>query len=344
MDQYVWGDQDTQLFYNLNPLVVLNAIDALGLKTTGRCLPLNSMENRVYEIELNEPLGLSDSPSDSFVVAKFYRPGRWNHKQILDEHEFLQDLQKEEIPVIAPLVLSGKTLFEIEEHQLLYTIFPKQGGRNPDEFNDQQLEQIGRLLGRIHRVGQSKKSGHRITISPQSFGTQNINFLEKSGILPPHIKNHYLTISREIIEIMEPMFTNVPTHRIHGDCHQGNILHKGDEGYFFVDFDDMLNGPPIQDIWLLTPGIDEKSNRDRMLLLEAYETMNDFNYQSLKLIEPLRTLRYIHFSAWLTKRWEDPSFKISFPHFDSEDYWNIGLRDLVTQKEAILNVLNPPLY
>ncbi|MBT7609153.1 MAG: serine/threonine protein kinase [Bacteriovoracaceae bacterium] len=343
MNEYVWGNQETQYFYELNPIMVLEAIEAVGLATTGRCLPLNSMENRVYEIELNQPLGKNDSPSDSYVVAKFYRPGRWSESQILDEHQFLLDLNSNEIPVIAPLVINGKTLFKIKDHDLLYTIFPKQGGRNPDELDEEQLEQIGRLLGRIHSVGKSKVSDHRITISPHSFGTQNISFLDKSNAIPSLINNQYLDMAHEIVELMTPLFENIDYHRIHGDCHAGNILHK-DSGFFFVDFDDMLNGPAVQDVWLIIPGVDHRSKQDRLILLEAYETMCDFNYQSLKLIEPLRTLRFIHFSAWLTKRWEDPSFKIAFPHFASDDYWNIGLRDLIDQKMLIEDIINPSPY
>jgi Ser/Thr protein kinase RdoA (MazF antagonist) len=344
MSEYVWGNQETQYFYELNPIVVLEAIEVLGFKTTGRCLPLNSMENRVYEIELSDKLGLTDSPSDSFVVAKFYRPGRWTKNQILDEHQFLLDLQEVEIPVIAPLQIQGETLFKIEKHNLMYTIFPKQGGRNPDEFNDEELEQIGRLLGRIHSVGKSKPANHRLAITPHTFGTQNLNFLNDSQAIPKLIKNQYLDTAHEIIALMTPLFNNVTCHRIHGDCHSGNILHQGSEQFFFVDFDDMLTGPAVQDIWLIIPGMDERSKQDRLLLLEAYETMCDFDYQTLKLIEPLRTLRYIHFSAWLTKRWEDPSFKIAFPHFASGDYWNIGLRDLLDQKRLIEAIINPAPY
>ena len=192
MSEYVWGNQETQFFYDLNPIVVLEAIEALGFTTTGRCLPYNSMENRVYEIELNDKLGFVDSPSDSFVVAKFYRPGRWTKNQILDEHQFLLDLKEVEIPVIAPIQIKGETLFRIEEQDLMYTIFPKQGGRNPDEFNDEQLEQIGRLLGRIHSVGKSKKAEHRLAITPHSFGTQNINFLGDSGAIPDLIRINIL--------------------------------------------------------------------------------------------------------------------------------------------------------
>ena len=344
MDNYVWGHQETQYFYELNPIVVLDAIEALGLKTTGRCLPLNSMENRVYEIELDTPLGLCDSPSDSSIIAKFYRPGRWSKEQILDEHAYLLDLKNNEVPVIAPLNYSGKTLFTIEEHQLFYTVFPKQGGRNPDELNEEELEQIGRLLGRMHQVGKAGKAAHRLSISPFTFGTQNIHFLEKSKAIPLHIEQQYLQLSREIIKLMEPLFEGIPVHRIHGDCHAGNILYKEKEGFFFVDFDDMLTGPAVQDVWLIVPGTDDLAKQNRQILLEAYETMCDFDYQSLKLIEPLRTLRFLHFSAWLSKRWEDPSFKTAFPHFGSEDYWNLQLRDLIVQKKLIEDIISPPLF
>ncbi|MCO4795224.1 MAG: serine/threonine protein kinase [Bacteriovoracaceae bacterium] len=341
MDQYVWGNKETQFFYQLDPLKILDSIDKLGLSTTGRSMTLNSMENRVYEVEISEPLIDSGSPSDNFLIAKYYRPGRWTREQILDEHRFLLDLKNHEIPAIAPHEFNGETLFTEKETGIFYCLFPKQGGRNPDEFDDDQLEQLGRLLGRFHSVGKGRKAEHRIHINPNTYGKQNVAFLNKENFLPPEVKDLYLKTCDEIFEMITPLFEKINTHRIHGDCHSGNVLWHPDRGYYFIDLDDMLTGPAIQDVWLLLPGTDEKSIADRALLLDAYETMNDFDWSELKLIEPLRTLRYIHFSAWIAKRWEDPSFKLAFPHFESQDYWNVSTRDLLDQKEVIKKLLEP---
>lgn len=344
MGQYVWGNKETQFFYQLDPLKVLDSIDRLGLKSTGRSMALNSMENRVYEVEIANPILGTGSPSDNFVIAKFYRPGRWTREQILDEHRFLLDLQDDEVPVIAPHVFKGETLFDEVETGIHYCLFPKQGGRNPDEFDDEQLEQLGRLLGRFHSVGKAKKASHRMTMNPETFGIQNIEFLKSGNFIPVEIKDLYIKTCEEIFEMITPLFENISYSRIHGDCHKGNVLWHPSRGYYFIDLDDMVSGPPVQDIWLLLPGRDDKSVADRNILLEAYETMNDFDWSQLKLIEPLRTLRYMHFSAWIAKRWEDPSFKQAFPHFDSPDYWNVSLRDLLDQKEEIRKVLEPQTY
>lgn len=343
MSQYVWGNKETQFFYQLDPLKILDSIDELGLKTTGRSLVLNSMENRVYEVEISEPLNDGSSPSDHFVIAKYYRPGRWTKEQIEEEHLFLKDMRNHEIPAIAPLEFNGETLFTEKETGIHYCLFPKQGGRNPDEYNDDQLEQLGRLLGRIHSIGKARKAVHRLEINPSTFGKQNVSFLVDNGFLPPEIKELYRKVTDEIFEIIEPHFKNLQTHRIHGDCHAGNVLWHPTHGYYFIDLDDMLTGPAVQDVWLLLPGRDPKSVADRTVLLEAYETMNEFNWTELKLIEPLRTLRYIHFSAWIAKRWEDPFFKQAFPHFESADYWNVSYRDLLDQKEEIQKAFDPQI-
>lgn len=340
----MWGDKETQYFYQLSPETILNAIDVLGLKTTGRCLPLNSMENRVYEIEVDKDEDEIESISETFVIAKFYRPGRWTKDQILEEHEFLLDLQKEEIPVIAPIEINGETLFTLKEHDIFYTLFPKKGGRAPEEMNSEQLEQMGRLLARMHNVGASKKAKHRITLEVETYGEQNLKYLLDNKFIPPHLEASYKEVAEEIFTLSKPLFENVSTSRIHGDCHWGNVIWRENEGPFFIDFDDMVIGPAIQDIWLVAPGSDKYAVQDRNSIIEGYESMRDFDYTSLKLIEPLRTLRYIHFSAWIAKRWEDPAFKNAFSHFDSPHYWDSQLNDLRVQLQAIKNVINPPDY
>jgi Ser/Thr protein kinase RdoA (MazF antagonist) len=325
----MWGEQETQFFYHLNPDIILHAVEELGLNTTGRCLALNSMENRVYEIEIE------DDNHGQFIVAKFYRPGRWTKQQILDEHEFLFDLIEAEIPALAPLKFNGESLFKLKDHELYYSLTPKKGGRIPQEFNDEQLEIMGRLIARMHNVGASKKSDTRIKISPETYGKQNLNFLLENKYIPSHLEASYKAAVDEICELSAPLFQKASSHRIHGDCHWGNIIWREEEGPFLVDFDDMLVGPAVQDVWLVIPGDDQQAKIDRSIFLEAYEELREFNYSELKLIEPLRALRFIHFSAWIAKRWEDPAFQNAFVHFASPHYWDEQLNDLRIQIDKI---------
>ena len=328
MNNQVWGAQETQFFFQLDPNLILNCIDSLGFKTTGRCLTLNSMENRVYEVEVEKR---SNKDELEFVVAKFYRPGRWTEAQILDEHNFLHELLEGDIPVIAPIKFDGKTLFKIPDHNLWFTVFPKKGGRIPDEMNDEKLEIIGRLLARIHNVGSSKPSKHRLHITPETFGTNNLEALLSTNYIPPQYIDSLKDVVGQTVSLITPLFEGVKTHRIHGDCHKSNIIYREYEGPFFVDFDDMLIGPAVQDIWLIVPGLDTQSLKDRDHLLKNYEIMREFDYSTLKLIEPLRALRYIHFAAWMAKRWDDPASKNAFPYFGSDEYWSTLIRDLYMQ-------------
>lgn len=334
MTQYMWGDKETQFFYQLDPVTILDAVEHIGFETTGRCLTCNSMENRVYDVEIIVDESEIHTPSDAFRIVKFYRPGRWTKEQILEEHQFLLDLQGQEIPVIAPIERNGETLFKMEGVDIWFALFPKRGGRAPDEMNDSQLEQMGRLLARMHAVGRSRKAEHRIHITPESYGLQNLNFLLSSRSIPSHMERKYEALVKEICERAAPHFLHVHYQRIHGDCHLGNIL-WGSQGLQVFDFDDMLNGPPVQDIWLIVPGTEPEAIRQRNVLLDAYESMADFDWMSLKLIEPLRALRYIHFSAWIAKRWEDPAFKMAFPDFGNDLYWETQVNDLRIQLERL---------
>lgn len=327
MSKYIWGDQETQFFFNLTPELVLDTVSKHGLDVTGRCLTLNSMENRVYEVEIDN--------EDSNVIVKFYRPGRWSKEQILEEHQFLLELLSSELPVIAPKVINGDTLFLAEEVGLYYCFFPKKGGRAPDEMNREQLEIVGRTLARIHNIGEQlyneQKKSSRIEINVENFAEANLRFLLSKNIIPTHLNDSYEGLVNQVIQISRPKFQDIKKLKIHGDCHLGNIISRAEEGLFFIDFDDMLVGPAVQDIWLVTPGRDEEAQNNRNILLDAYETMRDFNYQELKLVEPLRTLRFIHFSAWIAKRWDDPAFKQAFPQFNEPAYWEIQINDLRTQ-------------
>lgn len=327
---------DTEFFYSLGIEKVLDAVELAGVKCTGRCLVLNSMENRVYEVEIvvDHPEKLR-SPSERFRIAKFYRPGRWSQEQILEEHEFLLDLQSDEIPVIAPLPFaSGETLKKVPGGEIWFALFPKKGGRAPDELDDLQLQRFGRLLARMHNVGASKVAKHRLRLDPTSYGLNNLKSLIDGNWLPADIKSAYQTTVEELCTIIAPWFQTVSYQRIHGDCHFSNILWN-DQGPFLLDFDDMLSGPCVQDIWLMLPGRDEPARLKRDILLAAYEMMRPFDYSSLRLIEPLRALRYIHYSTWIAKRWQDPAFPRAFPTFVEKDYWPKQLADLREQLQII---------
>jgi Ser/Thr protein kinase RdoA (MazF antagonist) len=290
------------------------------------------MENRVYEIEVDRPDEEIQSPSDQFIVAKFYRPGRWTKEQILDEHSFLLKLAEAELPVVAPMVFDGESLFQTEEDGILYALFPKKGGRIEQEYDIDQLEMLGRLLARVHAVGRGLDIQYRLTLNPETFGFQNMAYLETSTHLPSHLKKAYLDTAQSFCEAITPLFEGVHLQPIHGDCHLGNVIWRAEQGPFLVDFDDMTIGPKVQDIWLIIPGQDQQANIDRQILLEAYQTMADFNQSELKLIEPLRGLRYIHFAAWMAKRWDDPAFKRAFPFFGSDRYWEGQIQDLKLQR------------
>ena len=327
MTKNLWGNNATQFFFELNPDLVLDTVEKLGFRTTGRVMAMNSMENRVYEVEIESD---SANPSDHSKIIKFYRPGRWTKEQIQEEHDFLMDLTEFEIPVIAPLEFDGQTLFTLPEPELFYTVFPKQGGRAPDEFTNEEMEQVGRLLARLHNVGSMKKAKHRLTINPEVYLKSNLDYLVGQKIVPAHYELSYKTVLENIYSLTKDSFKNITNIRIHGDCHLGNIL-KREDVYHLIDFDDMVMGPAVQDMWLLLPGRDEYADNLRSILLEGYTSMRDFNYEELRLTEVLRTLRMINYSAWIAKRFDDPAFKNAFPFFESPSYWEGQINDLREQ-------------
>ncbi len=331
----VWGNSETEFFLALTPEKILDSIEkSTGLRCTGRVLALNSMENRVYEveIELDQP---PQNPSERFLICKFYRPGRWSFETILDEHKFLLELHEAEIPVVAPLkFLDGKTLHSLSECALYYTTFPKCAGRSPDELNDEQLAQVGRLMARMHGVGALHSAPHRMTLNPTTYGLDNLRYLIDTNSIPLHIASTYQSTVESICAKAEVLWKTCKTQRIHGDCHFGNLI-AGREGYSFVDFDDMINGPPVQDVWLVIPGRDQESRMQLEMLIEGYEMMRPFDRATLKLIEPLRALRFVHFSAWIARRWQDGAFPKAFPSFGTESYWRIQLADLQEQLSLI---------
>ena len=328
------GEQspETRYFFELTPAKILDSVEEFGFRCPGRVTQLNSMENRVYEveIELSDPSALK-SPSDRFKIVKFYRPGRWSKEQILEEHEFLYDLERAEIPVVVPLKDSdGSSLRKMGEMEIYFTVFPKIGGRSPDELNDEQAERIGRLLARLHSVGAGKDADHRIKLNPEVYGRTNLAYLREAKLIPGELEASYQRVVEEICTFSEPLFKNVRLQRIHGDLHFGNVL-WGTEGPFLVDFDDMVRGPCVQDLWLMVPGRDAYAQRTMDAILAGYEQIRDFDRSSLVLIEPLRALRFIHFSAWIGRRWHDPAFQRVFPHFGTPGYWREQVADLQDQ-------------
>ena len=330
-----WGDARTKFFFDLTPDRVIAAVEASGLRLNGRCMALGSYENRVYELELEEGApGIGRRR-----VAKFYRPGRWTEEQILEEHQFLVELQEAEIPAVAPLPFAdGRTLNTMADG-IHYAIFPKVGGRSPDEFSDDQVARLGRLAARIHNVGASRVASHRIELTPNTYGWQSLDWMLSNDSVPGDIRPRYEAAARAMIQAAERRFQEFPggappLQRVHGDCHPGNLLWN-DQGPFFLDFDDMVRAPVAQDLWMLLPGRDVEARRQRDILLEAYRTMREFDGHQLRLVEPLRGLRFIHYTAWIARRWNDPAFPSAFPEFGSSAYWHGEALDLEQQLEVL---------
>lgn len=313
------------LFNQLTPEHVLDAVESDGRRCTGRFIVLNSYENRVYQLELDD---------SSWVVGKFYRPGRWSLETILAEHEFLFELQDVEIPVACPVELApGSTVGEMEG--IRYAIFPRVGGRSPEEFDDEQVRVIGRLIGRIHNIGANRDTAHRLRLDPRTYGQENLSYLLDSNVIHEAAKEIYADTVHKLIELMTPMFQGVPMHRIHGDCHMGNLIWTP-QGPTFLDFDDMVVGPAVQDIWMLVPSFDSYGQQQRETLIDAYTQFRRFDPAWLRLIEPLRALRFIHYTAWIARRWHDPIFKRTFDYFGSLQYWQKEIGDLREQLGRIM--------
>jgi len=313
----------TEFFHRLTPDWVLRAVEAGGFRPTGHCTALNSLANRVYDLRLED---------GSHVVVKFYRPGRWSRAAIADEHRYLFELREAEIPVCAPVRFAdGGTLHEVEG--ILYAVWPRTGGRSLDELSDEHVDVLGRLLARIHNVGAAGAAPHRARLSSETHAWEPLSVLE-AGFLPPSCAARYRHATERLAALYDTRSERVPVHRIHGDCHLGNLL-RGDDGWFFLDFDDMLVGPAVQDVWMVAPGRDAEGAHQRRRLVAAYREFRDFDERWLALVEPLRALRFVHYAAWIARHWEDPAFPGAFPHFGTEDYWQKETRDLEEIVDAL---------
>ena len=311
-------------FYALSPDAVLEAVEAAGFATTGHCFPLNALENRVYDVRLED---------ERHVVAKFYRPGRWSSDAIGEEHAMLHALEAAEIPVCVPLRFAdGETLRSFRD--IHFAVWPRTGGRSPDEFRDDELALLGRLLARIHDTAEGLALKHRPTLDAESVPLRALDALDAGDFLPPSCAERYRALVGEVVAIYRERSQGVPLQAIHGDCHAGNLLRDGDR-WFFLDFDDMVVGPAVQDVWMLLPGRDAEAARQRALLVDAYRTFRPFEDRWLELIEPLRAFRYVFYAGWIARRWDDPSFPDAFPHFGTEDYWARETQDLEDQLHLI---------
>ena len=310
-------------YSGLTPDVVLDAVDGAGFRTDGTLLALNSYENRVYQV------GVEGSPP---LVAKFYRPGRWTDAAILEEHAFGLELVEQEIPVVPPLEdKAGRTLHQHAGYR--YALFRRQGGRAPDLENADQLEWLGRFLGRIHAVGAAKPFHHRHHIDIQTYGHTPRDWLLASPFIPPELRPRYKEVTDLLLAGIGRCYERagkVRELRLHGDCHPGNVLWT-DGGPHFVDLDDCGMGPAVQDLWMLLSGERQDMQLQLEAVLEGYGQFMDFDARELWLVEPLRPLRMIHYSAWIARRWHDPAFPRAFPWFDAPRYWEEHLQALREQ-------------
>jgi Ser/Thr protein kinase RdoA (MazF antagonist) len=311
----------------LTPDLVIGAVEALGHACDGRILALNSYENRVYQV------GREDTTP---VVVKFYRPGRWSTAAILEEHEFALELARAEIPVIAPDAIGGRTLFEHDGFR--YAVYRRAGGRWPELGTKDDRAWMGRFLARIHNVGRTRGFRHRPRLDWRVLGRETADYLLETGWIPGHLEAAYESLADNALEIVERRFADAAPLRmlrLHGDCHPGNVLWT-DAGPHFVDLDDCMTGPVVQDLWMLLSGRPQEMRAQLDDVLEGYQEFGDFEYHEVALIEPLRTLRIMHYAGWLARRWDDPAFPRAFPWFEEPKYWEqhvLNLREQIAAME-----------
>lgn len=325
-------------YAELDPGRVLDALDSVGLRGDGRLLQLNSYENRVFLVHLEE-----GEP----VVAKFYRPGRWTNAQLLEEHRFALDLAAAEVPAVPPLVLSrglGDPPTLGEWGGLRFSVSPKRGGRAPELEDPEVLEALGRFLAQIHRVGREREFLHRPRWAGREPGDAARQFVLDSGELPPDLAPKWLSVVDRCLDTLQAAFDGLPElrlQRLHGDCHPGNLLCVPGGATHFVDLDDAVTGPAVQDLWMLLSGDPAQARWQLACLLEGYEQVLDFDRRELRLVEPLRTLRMIHHSGWIARRWSDPAFPVAFPWFGTPNYWMDQTALLAEQLEAMQDAPPP---
>jgi len=326
------SDNLSQPFYQLTPDTVIDAVESMGYLSDGRILALNSYENRVYQV------GIEDSEP---LIAKFYRPLRWSDEQILEEHQFCFELAEQELPVVAPLTnAAGESLFHFNNYR--FSLFPRRGGRAPELDDPDHLYQLGHTLGRIHLVGAVQPFVHRPALDIQTYGRDSVALIS-GDFIPASLREAYTSLCADLLDGIEACFAaagDVRLIRAHGDCHGGNILWRDDMPNF-VDFDDARMAPAIQDLWMLLTGDDRVQQQLQLAeVIAGYNEFADFDPRELHLVEALRTLRMMHYSAWLARRWDDPAFPHNFTWFNTERYWGEHILQLREQLSALQQ---PPL-
>ncbi len=315
-------------FENLTPDRILDAVEiGMDCGLTGLTAPLPSYINRVYELE---------SVSGEKLIAKFYRPGRWKRAALQEEHDFVRDCADAEIPVVAPLELAaGGTIGDFEG--ILYAVFPKKSGREMELCDDEGWLRLGRLVGRIHQAGWERDAEHRLVMHPETTTIPEIDLLLGGGFMSGHMAGRFKEVTSRIVEIALREFEGVELQRIHGDCHRANILERPGEGLMVIDFDDMVMGPAVQDIWLLLPDHANHTRKEINLILEGYEQFMEFDDRQLRLVEILRAMRIIYFLSWCSTQVDDYKFRSNFPDWGSDHFWQREVADLEHQYHAILN-------
>jgi Ser/Thr protein kinase RdoA (MazF antagonist) len=320
-------------FSTLQPDLIIDALQQLGLDVSSGLSALNSYENRVYQFSAYRGEVLKP---EKFVV-KFYRPQRWSAEQLQEEHDFAFELAAAEIPVVAPVKVNGQSLLQYGGYY--FALFPSRGGRTLEIDNDEQLAMLGRFLGRLHQVGKIKPFSQRPAFSVESHLLQSREVLSTLPFIPSYMRPAFDTALDQVIALCVKQYKPTNLIRLHGDCHAGNLFYV-DQGPFFVDLDDCRSGPAIQDIWMMLSG-DRLQQRDTLeLMLEQYEQYCEFDPAELKLIEPLRAMRMVHYMAWLARRWQDPAFPMNFPWFATDKYWE---QQCLALKEQLYLLQQAPL-
>ena len=323
--------ESTHPFQTLTPSFIMDAVESLGYRCDCRTSALNSYENRVYQVGIDEGQPL---------IAKFYRPGRWSDAQIREEHDFCFELAEHELSVVAPCRnQAGESLFHFQGFR--FALYPRQGGHAPEFDNDENLLILGRMLGRIHAIGAIRPFQHRPTLDSLSFGHQSVELINERFI-PEEYRASYLAVTGQLLQAIDEIIAAVPQVRYirsHGDCHAGNILWR-DGAPHFVDFDDARMAPAVQDLWMMLSGERPRQLAQLAELIKGYREFYDFHPRELWLVEALRALRMLHYSAWLASRWEDPTFPRTFPWFNTVRYWGEHILQL---REQLALLEEPPL-